>query len=110
LIQVRTHDPQPEYMFKHVLTQETAYQSLLHQQRKLIHKQIGDYMSRLYWELGEEYAPIVADHYFKSETWPRALRYFQRAAEAAEQSFANHQAGRILYSGPGSSLVLLALG
>jgi hypothetical protein len=31
----------------------------------------------------------VADHYYKSETWPRALRYLQRAAEAAIQSFAN---------------------
>jgi class 3 adenylate cyclase/tetratricopeptide (TPR) repeat protein len=92
LIEVRTHDPEPEYMFKHFLTHETSYNSLLHQQRKLIHKQIGDYMSRLYWQLGEEYAAIVADHYLKSETWPRALRYLHRAAEAAIQSFANKEA------------------
>lgn len=92
LIEVRRRDPDPEYMFKHVLTYETAYNSLLHQQRKIIHKQIGDYMARLYWQLGEEYAPIVAEHYYKSETWPRALRYLHRAAEAAIQSFANHEA------------------
>lgn len=92
LIAVRTREPEPEYMFKHFLTHETAYHSLLHQQRKLIHKQIGDYMSRLYWQLGEEYAAIVADHYLKSETWPRALRYLHRAAEAAIQSFANKEA------------------
>ncbi len=92
LIKVRTKDPEAEYMFKHFLTHETAYNSLLHQQRSLIHKQIGDYMSRLYWQLGEEYATIVADHYRKSETWPRALRYLYRAAEAAVQSFANQQA------------------
>ncbi len=92
LIQVRTREPEPEYMFKHVLTHQTALNSLLHEQRKIIHKQIGDYMSRLYWQLGEEYAAIVADHYTKSETWPRALRYLQRAAEAAIQSFANQQA------------------
>lgn len=94
LIQTRTREPEREYMFKHVLTYETAYNSLLHQQRQLIHKQIGDYMSRLYWQLGEEYAPIVAEHYYKSETWPRAMRYFQRAAEAAIQSFANQEAIR----------------
>ena len=92
LIEVRTHEPQPEYMFKHVLTYETSYQSLLHQQRKTIHKQIADHMARLYWELGEEYAPIVAEHYYKSESWPRAVRYLQRAAETAIQSFANQQA------------------
>ncbi|HMQ51802.1 MAG TPA: adenylate/guanylate cyclase domain-containing protein [Anaerolineae bacterium] len=92
LIEVKTRDPDPEYLFKHVLTYETAYHSLLHQQRQLIHKQIGDYMSRQYWLLGEEYAPIVAHHYEKSETWDRALRYLQRAAEAAIQSFANQEA------------------
>lgn len=92
LIKVRTREPEPEYMFKHFLTYETAYNSLLHQQRQMIHKQIGDYMSRLYWQLGEEYAAIVAEHYQKSETWPRALRYLYRAAEAAIQSFANREA------------------
>ncbi len=93
LIEVHAQqDSQPEYRFKHVLTYETAYNSLLHQQRKVIHKQIADHMARLYWQLGEEYAPIVADHYYKSETWPRAMRYLQRAAEAAIQSFANPQA------------------
>ncbi len=92
LIEVKTRDPEPEYIFKHVLTYETAYNSLLHQRRQLIHKQIGDYMSRLYWQLGEQYAPIVAEHYYKSETWPRALRYLTRAAEAAIQSFANEEA------------------
>lgn len=85
-------DSQPDYRFKHVLTYETAYNSLLHQQRKIIHKQIADQMARLYWQLGEQYAPIVADHYYKGETWARALRYLQRSAEAAIQSFANHQA------------------
>ncbi|HXV44935.1 MAG TPA: tetratricopeptide repeat protein, partial [Anaerolineae bacterium] len=93
LIEVHAHDTQqPEHRFKHVLTYETAYNSMLNQQRKIIHKQIGDHMSRLYWQLGEEYAAIVADHYYKSETWPRALRYLERAAEAAIQSFANLQA------------------
>jgi class 3 adenylate cyclase/tetratricopeptide (TPR) repeat protein len=93
LIEVRTRDPEPEYMFKHVLTHETAYNSLLHQQRKVIHKQIADYMAfNLFWMLGEEYAPIVAEHYYKSETWPRAMRYLHRAGEAAIQSFANQEA------------------
>jgi len=92
LIKVRTREPEPEYMFKHFLTHETAYHSLLHQQRVIIHKQIGDYMSRLYWQLGEEFAAIVAEHYCKSETWPRALRYLHRAGDAATQSFANQKA------------------
>jgi tetratricopeptide (TPR) repeat protein len=92
LIKVRAREPEPEYMFKHYLTYETAYNTLLHQQRQLIHRQIGDFMSRLYWQLGEEYAAIVAEHYCKSEVWPRALRYLHRAGDTAVQSFANQQA------------------
>ncbi len=92
LIKVRTPEPEPEYMFKHYLTYETAYSSLLHHQRTALHRQIADYMSRLYWQLGEEYAAIVAEHYCKSETWPRALRYLHRAGDAAVQSFANREA------------------
>lgn len=92
LIVVHKRDAEPEYIFKHVLTYETAYNSMLHQQRQMIHRQIADFMATRYWLLGEQFAPIVADHYFKSETWPRAMRYYQRAAEAAIQSFANEQA------------------
>ena len=93
LITKLTHEAEPEYMFKHVLTHEIVYSGLLHEQRKAIHKRIADYMAiKVFWMLGEEYAPIVAEHYYKSETWPRAMRYLQRAADAAVQSFANHEA------------------
>ncbi|MDX1520345.1 MAG: AAA family ATPase, partial [Anaerolineae bacterium] len=84
---------QVAYIFKHLLTHEIVYSSLLHEQRKAIHKRIADHMAfKVFWMLGEEYAPIVAEHYDKSETWPRAMRYLQRAAEAAIQSFAHHEA------------------
>jgi tetratricopeptide (TPR) repeat protein len=92
LIEVQKREPEPEYIFKHVLTYETAYNSMLHQRRQMLHRQIADFMATRYWLLGEQFAPIVADHYYKSESWPRALRYFSRAAEAAIQSFANQEA------------------
>lgn len=92
LISVHKREPEPEYIFKHVLTYETAYNSMLHQQRQMIHRQIADFMATRYWLLGEQFAPIVAHHYYKSEIWPRAMRYLQRAAEAAIQSFANEEA------------------
>ena len=103
LIEMHTVDPDPIYMFKHVLTHELVYNGLLHEQRKAIHKQIADYMAfKVFWMLGEEYAPIVADHYYKSETWPRAMRYMQRAAEAAVQSFANNEAIEFYTRAPGN--------
>jgi len=92
LISMHKREPEPEYIFKHVLTYETAYNSMLHQQRQAIHRQIADFMATRYWLLGEQFAPIVAHHYYKSENWPRAMRYLLRAAEAATQSFANQEA------------------
>jgi predicted ATPase len=92
LIEDRKEDSEPSYMFKHVLTYETAYNSMLLGQRKVLHKRIADYMARLYWQLGEQFAATVAEHYSKSEVWPRAFRYLVRAAEAAIQSFYNREA------------------
>lgn len=92
IIRERACDPEPEYIFKHILTQEAAYQSLLTQQRKAYHRRIADALARLFWERGEEYAGLVAAHYERAEAWPRALRYLQRAGDAARTSFANREA------------------
>jgi class 3 adenylate cyclase/tetratricopeptide (TPR) repeat protein len=92
IIRERTHEPEPEYIFKHILTQEAAYQSLLTQQRKAYHRRVADALARLFWERGEEYAGLVAAHYERAEAWPRALRYLQRAGDAARTSFANKEA------------------
>ncbi|MDM8521463.1 adenylate/guanylate cyclase domain-containing protein [Anaerolineales bacterium HSG6] len=92
LIEDKMVDSEQGYMFKHVLTYETAYNSMLLGQRQALHKRIADYMARLYWQLGEQYAATVAEHYSKSEVWSRAFRYLVRAAEAAVQSFYNREA------------------
>jgi predicted ATPase len=78
-----------EYIFKHVLIQETAYNNLLIQQRRIYHKKIADHLAQLYWLRGEEFASTAAHHYEQGEVWGRALTYNQRAAEAARNSFDN---------------------
>jgi class 3 adenylate cyclase/tetratricopeptide (TPR) repeat protein len=92
IIRERSSEPEPEYIFKHILTQEAAYQSLLSQQRKVYHQRVADALARLFWERGEEYAGLVAAHYERAEAWPRALRYLQRAGDAARTSFAIKEA------------------
>lgn len=87
LIRERAGEAGAEYIFKHVLTMEAAYNSLLHQQRKVYHRQVGDFMARLYWTRGEEYASLVAEHYYLGEAWDRALTYLHRAAEASINAF-----------------------
>lgn len=92
IIRERAREPEPEYIFKHILTQEAAYRSLLTHQRKAYHQRVADVLARLFWERGEEYAGLVAAHYERAEAWPRALRYLQRAGDAARTSFANKEA------------------
>jgi predicted ATPase len=79
IIRERSPETEPEYIFKHILTQEAAYQSLLSQQRRSYHGKVADALARLFWERGEEYAGLVAAHYERAEAWARALRYLQRA-------------------------------
>jgi predicted ATPase/class 3 adenylate cyclase len=92
IIRERSPEPEPEYIFKHILTQEAAYQSLLSQQRRSYHRRVADALARLFWERGEEYAGLVAAHYERAEAWPRALRYLKRAGDAARTSFAMKEA------------------
>jgi class 3 adenylate cyclase/tetratricopeptide (TPR) repeat protein len=92
IIRERPQEPEPEYIFKHILTQEAAYHSLLSQQRKAYHRKVADALARLFWERGEEYAGLVAAHYERAEAWPRALRYLHRAGDAARTSFAIKEA------------------
>lgn len=92
LIRERNSPSEKEYIFKHVLTYETAYNTLLIQQRRIYHKRIADNMAPLYYLRGEEYAGIVAHHYEQGEVWDRALTYQIRAAEAAKAAFDNQTA------------------
>jgi class 3 adenylate cyclase len=94
IIEQQPADPEPEYRFRHMLTQEAAYQSLLIQQRKVYHYLVADILARLFWERGEEYADagLVAEHYQRAEAWQRALTYLERAGDAARDRFANEEA------------------
>jgi predicted ATPase len=60
--------PELEYIFKHALTQEVAYNSLLLRRRKEIHEKIGKAIEELYWERLEEFYEVLAYHYSKSDT------------------------------------------
>ncbi len=83
-----------EYIFKHILTQEAAYQTLLAQQRKVYHRQVADALARLFWERGEALAGagLVATHYERADAWYRAIRYLERAGDGVRAAFANKEA------------------
>jgi class 3 adenylate cyclase/tetratricopeptide (TPR) repeat protein len=84
--------PELAYMFKHALTQDVAYGSLLTQRRRELHRRIGEAIENLYADrLAEQYA-VLAHHFARGEDWPRAADYFERAADHAAAAFAIHEA------------------
>ncbi|MDQ3345599.1 MAG: tetratricopeptide repeat protein [Chloroflexota bacterium] len=73
--------PEPGYRFKHVLTQEVAYGSLLEHQRKAAHGAIGVALERETAERTDEHAESLAHHFGQAEVWGEAVKYGRRAAE-----------------------------
>jgi class 3 adenylate cyclase/tetratricopeptide (TPR) repeat protein len=75
--------PQSTYIFKHALTQEVAYNSLLLKRRKEIHEEIGKAMEALYPDRLEEHYELLAYHYARSANRDKAMQYLDLANQKA---------------------------
>jgi class 3 adenylate cyclase/tetratricopeptide (TPR) repeat protein len=84
--------PELEYIFKHALTQEVAYNSLLLARRKEIHGRIGKAIEELYPDRIEEFYEMLAYHYSKSEALDKAYHYLKLSGDKAVRSSANQEA------------------
>jgi len=73
--------PELEYTFKHALTQEVAYESLLKQRRNDIHCSTAQALEELYAEKLEEHYELIAYHYDKSDNHPKTVEYLILAGE-----------------------------
>jgi tetratricopeptide (TPR) repeat protein len=80
--------PELEYIFKHALTQEVAYNSLLLKRRKEIHGKIGKAIEELYPERLEEFCEMLAYHFDQGQVWDKAVVYQVKAGVKTRQSFA----------------------
>jgi class 3 adenylate cyclase/tetratricopeptide (TPR) repeat protein len=78
--------PEPEYTFKHALTLDVAYQSLLRERRQVLHERVLDALERLYAGRIGEKVELLAHHAVRGETWIRGARYlYQAGAKALAQ-------------------------
>jgi len=75
--------PQSTYIFKHALTQEVAYNSLLLKRRKEIHEEIGKAIEALYLDRLEEHYELLAYHYGRSANNDKAVEYLDLANQKA---------------------------
>ena len=84
--------PELAYMFKHALTQDVAYGSLLNQRRRELHQRIGAAIEEVYADRLAEHYAVLGYHFARGEDWPRAANYFELAADHAAAAFAIHEA------------------
>ena len=79
--------PELEYIFRHALTQEVAYNSLLVKRRNEIHEKIARAIEELYAERLEEFFEMLAYHYSRSENVSKAGRYLKLSGDKAKGNF-----------------------
>ncbi len=81
-----------EYLFKHALTQEAAYESLLIQKRKGIHQKVAQAIERIFNERLHEFYGMLAYHYSRAEDLEKTEEYLIKAGEEALKSSASNEA------------------
>ena len=92
LIYQKSAHPELAYMFKHALTHDVAYESVLLERRKALHGIVGAAIEELYRDRLAEHYEALAHHFGRAERWERALHYHDLAAHKASEAFANHAA------------------
>ncbi len=75
--------PESDYTFKHALTQEVAYDSILSERRKTIHERTATALEEIFSAKLEDHLADLAHHYNRSGNAAKAIEYLRRAAEQA---------------------------
>ena len=81
-----------EFAFRHALTREAVYATLLERERKIAHQQIAETLERM--EDGSHAARLsdLAYHFYQAGAWAKALEYARRAGARAQALFAPREA------------------
>ena len=77
------------YLFRHVVTQEVAYETIPFAIRAQLHEHVGDYIERTEADAIGLQLDLLAHHYWNSENLEKKREYLVRAGEAAETTYAN---------------------
>jgi class 3 adenylate cyclase/pimeloyl-ACP methyl ester carboxylesterase len=94
LIYEKSVYPELAYMFKHALTHDVAYETLLKQRRRALHRRAAQVIEELYPDRLGEFYETLAWHYVRGETWDKAVHYLLAAADKARAQYAYGEAIR----------------
>ena len=92
LIRERKRMEELEYLFKHALAQEAAYQSILIQKRKELHQKVAHSIEKVFKERLHEFYGMLAYHYSMGEDLDKAEEYMIKAGQEAMKSAASSEA------------------
>jgi class 3 adenylate cyclase/tetratricopeptide (TPR) repeat protein len=88
LVRERSRLPHRAYLFKHVLTQETAYASILLSRRRELHLRVAECLERL----APDHVNDIARHYLEARQEERALPYLVEAGDRAIRAASREEA------------------
>jgi DNA-binding SARP family transcriptional activator/predicted ATPase len=91
--------PQAHYAFKHALTRQVAYESVLKERRRAVHLKIVEISEARYGDRLDEHVELLAHHALAGELWSKAVDYLHRSATRAMQRSAHQNAIRYLEQG-----------
>jgi len=83
LVRLAAAAPELEYLFRHWLVQDTAYGSLLRQERKSLHGQVGEAIEALYPNRRDELAAVLGMHFEEAGDSDKAIAYLAAAGRYA---------------------------
>src|SRR5215468_8295205 len=84
--------PERAYTFKHALTHEVAYGSVLHERRRVLHARIVAALEARAGDRLDEQVERLAQHALRGEVWEKALTYGRRAGDKTQARSAYREA------------------
>ena len=80
------------YLFKHIITRDVAYNTILKSNRKLIHKIVGELLEENFGSSLDGFYYELAEHFDKAEVIDKAIKYLQLSGEKAARLYDNNKA------------------
>jgi class 3 adenylate cyclase/tetratricopeptide (TPR) repeat protein len=85
-----------EWIFRHTLVQEVAYDSVLKEIRREVHRKIAQWLEQHVTDRIEELAPMIGLHFEQGRSWGKAIAYLAMAADRSKNIYALREATSFL--------------
>ena len=89
---LEAEEPEPRYAFQHVVTQQVAYETLLFEQRRELHRRVAGWFEETYAEQLDPHAPLLVVHWNRAGHGEKECEYARLAGQQAAARHANVEA------------------